>query len=75
MAELGQLLVQNIGAITVTGAFLWYLTKRDKEFSESLKELNRTLAAHAAKDIIIQKEITRNLQKLHESQKKINDKI
>jgi hypothetical protein len=34
-----QLLMHTAGAITVTGVFVWYLTKRDKQQHESMAEL------------------------------------
>lgn len=66
MNEIAQLVVQNIGAITVTGGFLWYLSKRDKEFGENLKTLNKSLKDHMSIDIKVQKEIAKSLVKIND---------
>lgn len=66
--QLIEALIQSGGAVVVAFGFLFYLVKRDKEYTESLNKLAKLLNHHMQQDIQVQ-------TKLVESVQKLNDKI
>ena len=58
------LLTQNIAALAMAAAFLWYLSKKDKELHRSLDEFNKTVQNHLSHALKVEVGLTKALQKL-----------
>jgi len=64
MNGIDQLLTQNVAALLMAGAFLWYLRAKDKQNQESYNKFNQTIANHLDHSVRVESNLARSLQKL-----------
>jgi hypothetical protein len=64
MPEIASLLTQNIAALTMAGAFLWYLSKKDKENKLIMSDFNNTVKRHLDHALKVEIGLTKALTRL-----------
>jgi hypothetical protein len=75
------LLINQLSSITVAAAFLWYLSRKDKQnndiyrqFNQTLEDFNKTLNNHLEHWSKSQTKLAKDLQKLTDCIRKIDGK-
>lgn len=68
------LFIQNFAAVTVTGAFLWYLVRKDKQNKETFDNFNATIQNHFNSFVKSETRLAKTLQKLTDCIKNLNKK-
>lgn len=67
MNGIEELLINNIAAVVMAGAFLYYLGKKDTMNKDTFDQFNKTIQNHLTHTNKVEKQLAKSLEKFSEA--------